>query len=568
MFKKLQSLESSFRITLVLGIIILTNLVFSFFRLSIDLTEDKRFTLTDASLKTIRNVPDVVYVRVLLDGQFPAGFKRLQENTKTLLDQFRSENGNIEYSFENPNEGSLEEINSKRDILSKDGLVPVNLRVRSGTENSEQLIYPYAIFNFGERKIAINLLENLPELDQEQNLNNSISQLEYKFTSAVDKLLHLEKKNILITTSNNELSKEHTKAIDQLLRQFYSVSRINLDSVYQIKQEVDAIIIAKPLKPFSERNKFILDQYLMNGGKLLWFIDGMSMSLDSLATKNEYIPEPLDLNLSDLFFKYGLRIQANLVLDLECAKIPQVIGKLGDKPQIDYFPWYYYPIPAPLSNHPVINNIDRILLDFPSSIDTLKTKFEVHKIPLIVSSSYSRFQLSPSKVSFEILRYKPDASKFNKPNLTMGILLEGIFSSSYENRLDESMNKALQAISMDFKPKSVFTKMIVVADGDVIKNNYDEATQKFSKLGYNKFEKINYNGNNEFFMNAIEYLTNDVNILEARSKQYKIRLLDQVKIEKEKVYWQGLNVGLPIIVLIIFGMSNAYFRKKRYTKNL
>ena len=567
MIKKLKNLEGPVRIILVLGIVIFINVVISFFNFSLDLTEDKKFTLTKASLNTIRNVPDVVYIRVLLEGDFPAGFKRLQESTKALLDQFKSENGYIEYSFENPNVGTIEEMNSTRENLSKDGLVPVNLKVRSGTENSEQLIYPYAVFNFGERKVAVSLLENLPELDQEQNLSNSISQLEYKFTSAIDKLLHVERKSILLTTSNGELSRQQTKTIEILLRPFYNVSRINLDSVYQIKQDVKAIIVAKPVTPFSERNKFILDQYLMNGGKILWFVDGMKMNIDSLAIRNEYIPEPLDLNLSDLFFKYGIRIQSNLVLDLECAKIAQVIGKLGDKPQIELFPWYYFPIPAPLSNHPVVNNIDRILLDFPSSMDTLKTKYAVNKIPLILSSQYSRFQLAPAKVGFDILRYKPDPTKFNKPNLIMGILLEGNFSSCYENRLDETMSESLKAINMEFKSQSPLTKMIVVADGDVIRNYFDEQTEKISNIGFNKFEKIAYNGNKEFFMNAIEYLTNNQNILEARSKQYKIRLLDQVKIENEKSFWQWLNVGLPIFILFLLGMVNAYFRKKRYTQN-
>ncbi len=567
MLGKLQKAEGTIRIISVIGIAILINVVFSFFNFSFDLTEDKRFTLTKASLNTIRNVPDVIYVRVLLEGDFPAGFKRLQESTKTLLDQFKSENGYIEYAFENPNEGTIEEVNKIRENLGKDGLVPVNLKVKSGTENSEQLIYPYAVFNLGERKIAVSLLENLPELDQEQNLNNSISQLEYKFTSAIDKLLHVEKKSILITTSNGELSKQQTKMIEHLLRPFYNVTRINLDSVYQIKQEVKAIVVAKPLTPFSERNKFILDQYIMNGGKVLWFVDGMKMSVDSLATRNEFIPEPLDVNLSDMFFKYGLRIQPNLVLDLECAKIAQVIGKLGDKPQIELFPWYYYPIPAPLSNHPVVNNIDRILLDFPSSIDTIKTKYEVRKTPLILSSQYSRYQLAPAKVGFDILRYKPDPTKFNKPNLIMGLLLEGEFSSCFENRLDEGMNETLKSIKMEFKSKSPSTKMIVVADGDVIRNYFDEQTEKFSNLGFNKFEKLSYNGNKEFFMNAIEYLTNEENILEARSKQYKIRLLDQVKIENEKSFWQWLNVGLPLFSLVLLGMANAYLRKKRYTQN-
>ncbi len=562
------NMERGVRILLVLGILVFLNILSVLFNGSIDLSEDRRFSLTPATIRTIEKAQDNLYVKVLLEGEFPAGFKRLQQGVTDLLFQYKKRNGYLSFEFENPNEGSIEEINDRREKLSKDGLVPVNLQVRSGSEKNEQLIYPYAIFNYGERKIAISLLENVPELDQEQNLNNSISQLEYKFTNAIDKLLFPEKKNVLITRSNGELTTEETKAIETLLRPFYNVGRVNLDSVYQIKKETDVVLILKPTQAFSERSKFILDQYVMNGGKLFWFVDALKMNLDSLATRAEFIPEPLDLNLSDLFFKYGIRIESNLVLDLECSKIPQVIGKLGDKPQIELFPWYYYPIPAPRSNHPIVNNIDRILLDFPASIDTLKTKQAIEKIPLIVSSNYSRYQLAPTKVSFDILRYKPEPDKFNKPNLTMGILLEGSFNSCFENRVDESMLQSLKSIQSEFKASSPPTKMIVVADGDVLRNYYDHNTNKFSMLGYSKFEKMSYNGNKEFFLNAMEYLSNKENILEARSKQYKIRLLDQVRIEKERGFWQTLNLGVPLIALIIFGIFNTYWRGKRYTKKM
>lgn len=305
----------------------------------------------------------------------------------------------------------------------------------------------------------------------------------------------------------------------------------------------------------------------MNGGKMMWFIDALKMSLDSLASRAEFIPEPLDLNLGDQLFKYGVRIESNMVLDMECSRIPQVIGKIGDKPQIELFPWYYFPIPAPRTNHPIVNNIDRILMDFPASIDTLKTKQFVRKIPLIVSSNYSRFQLAPAKVSFDILRYKPEPDKFNKPNLIMGVLLEGTFNSCFENRVEESMLQSLKSIQADFKSNSPETKMIVVADGDLVKSFYDFNTNKFSTIGYSKFEKTAYNGNKEFFLNAMEYLTNKENILEARSKQYKIRLLNQVKIDEERSFWQILNLGLPLLLIVLFGFLNTYWRKKRYTKN-
>ncbi len=550
---------------LILSAIFIANVLAQYYYTSLDLTEEKRFTLTEATKHLLKKLPDVVLVRVLLDGEFPAGFKVLQQGIKDLLDQFKKESPYIEYYFEDPSSGSIQEINKAREALAKEGIYPTNLMIKSGSENKEKLIYPYAILNYGERKIALNLLENIPDLDQETNISNSIALLEYKFANGIEKLFRSSKKNILFTTGNGELSPENTKTIEALLRPFYNLGRIHLDSHYTIKADVDLLLVARPTRPFSERSKFLLDQYIMNGGKVIWMVDGMQMALDSMMPSGEFVPKPLKLNLDDLLFKYGVRIAHNLVLDLECARIPQVIGKVGDKPQIEFFPWYYHPIPAPISDHPIVNNIDRILLEFPSSIDTLKTKYPVSKIPLIQTSRYSRYQLSPVEVDFDILRFKPDPSKFDKPNQIIAVLLEGKFASIYENRLEESMMKALKSLNMEFKSSSANNKMIVVADGDLIKNYYDERASKYSNLGYNKYDKSTYGGNKEFILNAIEYLIQSENILSARSKNIKLRLLDQVKIQRDKTFWQLLNIALPLAAMVLFGLVNQWWRKRKYT---
>lgn len=555
------------QILLILGIILFINILSQYFNTYLDFTEEKRFTLTEPTKKLIKDVKNVVYIQVLLEGNFPSGFKRLQQSTKEILDQFNSENGYIEYEFENPNEGTVDVINARRKSYSEEGLIPTNLMVRSGSENKEQLIYPYAIVKLGDRKISVNLLENAPDLDQEANLSNSISLLEYKLATAIQKVHYPEKKNILFTTGHGELAREQTKSLVSLLNSSYNLAWINLDSTFIIKPEIDLLIIARPIIPFTEKNKFVLDQYVMNGGKIIWLVDGLKMSLDSLSTRNEFIPEPLDLNLTDYFFKNGIRINSNLVLDLECSRIPQVIGRTGDKPQIELFPWYYHPLIAPRSNHPIVSNIDRISLEFPSTIDTLKTKTDIKKTILLQSSQYSRYQTSPMKVGFEMMRYKPDPDKFNRPNLPIGILLEGTFGSLYENRLDEDMNNILSSIGIPFKTISSPTSMLVVADGDVIKNLYDKETGKFAPIGYNKYEKATFNGNKDFIMNSIEFMINQNNILTARTKEFKLRMLDKVKAEKDKLYWQSINIVVPIILIVLFGTINLYWRKKKFIKS-
>lgn len=305
----------------------------------------------------------------------------------------------------------------------------------------------------------------------------------------------------------------------------------------------------------------------MNGGKVIWLVDGIRMNLDSLNTRTEYIPEVNDVNLGDLLFKYGVRIEPNLVLDIECAKIPQVIGQQGGKAQIELFPWYYHPLIGPVSSHPIVRNIDRLTSEFPSSIDTVKTKGYVVKTPILLSSKYSRYQLSPMKVGFDIMRYKPDIEKFDKPHLPIAYLLEGKFYSNYENRVEESMLSSLKSLNLDFTASTENNKMIVIADGDLVKNMYDKKSGKYAPMGYNKFEDLPFNGNKEFIINALEYLTNDKNILSARSKEVKMRLLNTVKATQEKSYWQFLNVGLPILLLIVFGFINQYWRKRKYIKN-
>ena len=270
------------------------------------------------------------------------------------------------------------------------------------------------------------------------------------------------------------------------------------------------------------------------------------------------------MNLTDYFFKNGIRINSNLVLDLECSRIPQVIGRTGDKPQIELFPWYYHPLIAPRSNHPIVSNIDRISLEFPSTIDSLKTKTDIKKTILLQSSQYSRYQNSPMKVGFEMMRYKPDPDKFNRPNLPIGILLEGTFGSLFENRLDEDMNNILSSIGIPFKTISSPTSMLVVADGDVIKNLYDKETGKFAPIGYNKYEKATFNGNKDFILNSIEFMINQNNILTARTKEFKLRMLDKVK---AKLYWQSINIVLPIILIVLFGTINFYWRKKKFIKS-
>lgn len=551
---------------LTIGTLILLNVIAQYFYGYIDLTEEKRFTLTEPTKRFVRDLDDIVYINVLLEGEFPAGFKRLRNATEDLLKEFKSLNSNIEYNFEDPSLGSIESINERRKQLAEVGVNPVNLQVVDNDQRSEKLIYPVAIVNFGTRQIIVNLLENeIAGASPEENLNNSVSLLEYKFASALQKLLIYKKPVIMFTEGHGELDTLETMDLENSLASFYNTARLNLENVVQISPDIDLLIIAKPSLEFSEKNKFKIDQYIMNGGKVLFAIDKLGVGLDSLKNVRAFLPQEYPLNLDDMFFKYGARINPDLVLDLECTRIPLTVGQLGNKPQVELFPWFYYPLVTPEMNHPIIKNLDRINFFFPASIDTIKTKTEVKKTALLQSSKYTRFQAIPVELNFEILRYEPDPDKFNKERKNLAVLLEGSFPSLFENRVSESMQENLASLKLEFKASSEPTKLLVISDGDILRNPVNKSTGQYNTLGFNTFENYKF-ANKDFIINSIEYLLDKNGVLESRSKEVKLRLLDTVRANKERSFWQMINIGVPLLLLVIFGLIFNALRKRKYAK--
>jgi ABC-2 type transport system permease protein len=332
----------------------------------------------------------------------------------------------------------------------------------------------------------------------------------------------------------------------------------------KLDSTIDLVILAGPKTPMTLQNQFKLDQYVMNGGKIIWLIDKFPVSLDSINKYKFYVPEDIATGLDDMLFKYGVRIMPDLIVDLECSSIPQVVGMSGDKPQTKLFPWVYHMAAASEIQHPVVKNIDRVNLFFPSTIDTVKTEGNVKKTMLLKSSKYSRSQLSPVRLSFEILKVAPDPSKFNDGNRPVAYLLEGEFESFFKNRLTPEFQSMLDRIGVKFKDKSIPAKQIVISDSDFAKNLINTTTGDTEDIGYNKWERRFYKGNKDFILNAVEYMLDENNILESRSKEIKLRLLDTVRTKQEKSWWQFINVGLPVLLLALFGFVYQYFRKRRY----
>lgn len=558
--------QSLLQFGLFCGILLFVNILANIFYTHFDLTEEKRFTLTKPTRELLRGLNDQVYVQVLLDGEFPAGFKRLQTATREMLDDFRSETGYLDYQFEDPSAGSLEEVNGRRKALAEAGIQPVNLRVADQGETTQKLIYPFAIFRFGSRQVVVKLLENeSATLSPEEVINNSVTLLEYKFANAIKKILAPARPVILFTKGHGELDETRVADFDRSLRAFYDTDRISLDSVIQVKPEDCALlVIAKPTQTFSEKDKFKIDQYVMNGGRVLWLIDRLSASLDSMQLTSRFVPSDYPLNIEDMLFRYGARIQPDLVLDLECSKIKLVVGQVGNSPQFAPFPWYYHPAVLPSGNHPIVKNLDRVDLKFCSSIDTIRTKTPVKKIPVLTTSRYSRLQFSPIDLNFEILKYQPDPEKFDKGKQTVGLLLEGVFPSAYENRVSGEMQAGLEQLGLSFKNASVPTRMLVISDGDVAANHVRNVEEKqWLPLGYNHMDGATY-ANKDLLLNAVEYLIDPSGVIEARTKEVKLRLLDPVRTREEGNFWKGINVGVPLLLLAILGWVFNWRRRRKY----
>mgnify|MGYP000134069883 CR=1 FL=1 len=559
--------QSLLQFGLFCGIVLFVNILAGSFYTHFDLTEERRFTLTRPTREMLRGLKDRIYVEVLLEGEFPAGFKRLQTAAREILDDFRSESGYLDYKFEDPLAGSREEAKSRQEVLKEQGIMPTSLRVNEQGQATQKLIYPTAVVHFGAARVVVPLLENnSPTLSPEEVINNSVSLLEYKFANAIKKVLSPERLNIFFTAGHGELEELQLLDWERGLRQFYNTGHVLLDSFTQIKADQCALlVVAKPRTVFSEKDKFKIDQYVMQGGRVLWLIDRLNADLDSLRNPTaRFVPTDYPLNLEDMLFKYGARIQPDLVLDLQCTKIPIQVGMTGNGPQFELLPWYYHPAVLPTGRHPIVKNLDRVELRFCSSIDTIRTKTGIRKIPLLQSSRYSRLQFSPIDLNFSSIGKEADPAKFDKGMQTVGLLLEGRFSSVFENRVSADMNAGLQQIGMQFRSVSEPTRMLVISDGDVASNFVrDPANKEYLPLGFNRFEKTTY-ANRELLLNAVEYLMDPTGVIEARSKEVKLRLLDTVRARQEKTMWQAINLGLPLAFLAVFGWIFMWRRKKKY----
>lgn len=553
--------QNIFRLILLLLLLVVINVLSSFIFTRFDLTSEKRFTLSSSTRELVGGLKDIIYVKVYLDGDFPPSFKRLQNATREMLDELRAySNGNLEYQFINPSENpDQQERNKIYQQLVDKGIQPTNLQAKNKEETSEQIIFPGVIISYLGQEIPLMLLQDQLGASPEQMLNNSIQALEYGFANAIRKASSKLPTTIAFLEGQGEAAEIRVADISRELQSFYLVERKRIDGKLNSLKPYEAVIVAAPDSVFDEKDKFILDQYIMQGGKVLWLVDGAKVSMDSLEKTSETVAIANQINLDDMLFRYGARINYDLVLDLQAAPIPVVTGYVGNRPQYSPMLWYYFPIVIPDSKHPIVNNLNAVRFDFVSSVDPVGSA-DVIKTPLLVSSKYSRIFATPARVTLDLMKEEPQLSQYNQPNKILALLLEGTFDSNFKNRVPATI---LSDPEIAFKEKSEKTRMIVIGDGDVIKNGVRKSTNGIIPLGMDRYTGQVF-GNKNFLLNCIDYLCDDSGLMAIRSKELKLRLLDKNRIDNDLLFWQVVNTAGPVLVIALFGLFKFYRRRVKY----
>ena len=516
-----------------------------------DLTEDHRYTLSSSTKSIVENVQEIITIKVYLQGDFPAEFKRLQIETKQHLEELKAINKNIRFRFVNPSEIAQE--------LIRNGLEPSRLQIQENGKFSEIVIFPWAVVSSKNNTESVSLLKDIISNSQDEQLESSIQNLEYAFSSAIHKITSKKSKKIAIIKGNGELNDIYIADFLHKLSEYYFLAPFTLDSVASQPQNTlhdiskfDLAIIAKPTEKFTEEEKFTLDQFIMNGGKTLWMIDNVQAELDSLMQTGETLAYPRNLGLTDLFFNYGVRINNDLIIDLYSTEIPLATGNIGNNTQFSQFQWSYFPLLNSTNNHAINTNIEAVSVKFTNSIDTLKNS--IRKTILLQSSPISKPVGTPTIISLKSITQKLNPSEYNNGNKPIAVLLEGTFKSGYNGRIKPF--KIENSVDV-----GVENKLIIIADGDIIANEI--SNQKPLALGVNKWTNQRY-GNKEFLMNAVNYLLDDNGLINIRSKTVKIDFLNKEKAFKETQKWQFINILFPLILLAIFGILFNYIRLKKY----
>ncbi len=559
-------------------IVVFVNVIGQYVFHRVDLTSERRYTLSKATKQMLKEIDEPVLFRVYLEGEFPSDFKRLQSETKEMLNQFRAYNSNIEYEFVNPNSFTdRQEQQVFYQKLASKGIQPTQISVGSGTSLTTQILIPAADVYYRGRETSVQLLQNQKYVSDATLLNNSIQNLEYTLSSAIRQLAQGPKRSIGFLQGHGELTGGVLYDIQRSLQETYSLEYVTIDGQiqaltahrregdsdtgsYRFYNLYDLLIVAKPTQQFSEQDLYIIDQYIMYGGKVLWLIDALNADLDSLSAQGQFMATRLPLGLDEMLFNYGVRINPDVLMDMRCRPIPIQVGMVGEKPQFQFRPWYYFPEIVPLAEHPIVRNLDLIKTDFPSSIDLIDN--DIHKTVLLTTSEYTRVKNAPAMIDLADANVEPDRRLYSRSSVPIAVLLEGQFRSTWRNRLAPHFTSLPE---MGYREQSDYNRMIVISDGDVIRNRYMANDGTVLPVGYDYYTQTLY-ANKELILNAVNYLVGDDGLMASRSRNITLRKLNVVKVQEQRGLYQVINVVLPVVILALAGVVIVLVRKRKYNK--
>lgn len=552
-------------VKLIVGLLLL-NILGNYFYKRFDLTQDKRFTLSEEAKEIMDPINSPVLIDVFLKGNFPPEFRRLQNETEQLLDEFSAYNSNITFKFINPTDKDSDQFKPQ---IEKYGLTPAQVSVSENGKQSTEIVYPWALAHHNGKTVKIPLLKNQLGATSEERVNSSLQNLQYAFADGFKKLATEKSKKVAVLKGNGEYDDRYIADFFATLRDYYFIAPFTLDSVATNPEKTlaalntfDLIVVAQPTEPFSDAEKYVLDQYNMRGGKSLWLVDGTQLQDD--PSTGETFAFGMDLNLNDFFFTYGIRINPNLVKDVYSAPIVLASGEENES-QYNKYPWFFSPLSSSGNNHPIVTNIEAVKFDYASAIDTLPNN--IKKTILLSTSPISKIMGLPAPIDFDVeipsnlqvVNEGPDPREFNAGEIPLAVLLEGKFTSVYKNRI-----KPIK-LSDDLKniDDGKMSKMVVISDADLIKNQMQG--NRPLELGFDKTTNSFY-GNKEFLLNTVNYLLDDGGLINIRTRQIAVPFLDKQKTAEERSKWQMLNLLLPLGLLLIFGISFIYYRRRKYTR--
>jgi ABC-2 type transport system permease protein len=550
-------------LTIVAGIVLVAS-ASSLIRLRLDLTEDKRYTLSAPTKKVLSGIKNDIYIQVYLDGDIPIPLKRLKRSVGEMLDEFRIASGRkIDFEYINPSEEKDSKLREAQyQALQNKGLLPIDVRASDAEGGSTvKRIFPGMIVNYNGIEVPVNFLNNSTP-SYEQNILYSLEGLEYEMIQTISTLSSDTINKVAFLEGHGEISEIETADITYSLAKFFTIDRGTIGRIPGILDKYAAVVIAGPEKEFSESDKLILDQYIMNGGKVMWLFDEVSVNSDSLisgSTVGLYRP----LNIEDQLFRYGARVNPEIVQDISCMRIPLKVAIGNAQPQFVSLPWVYYPLLTPASDNPITRNLNKVKGEFVNVIDTVGLDPAIKKQILLATSKFSRTLSPPLMISLKEAELTPREKDYNKSNLPVAVLLEGVFPSAFRNRMTDQL-----VDDKDFKIKteSRKTKLIVIADADIIRNEVRKSglNETPLQLGQDKYTGEIF-GNKDFLINCLNYLVDDNGLIELRSRELKLRLLNSAKIKSGKLLWQLINIAGPIMIVVLGGIVFNLLRKRAYT---